>query len=113
MSFEHEEREARRILEGIEYGTMTPRESWTLIQGADPTLVYFLITWLRTRYARDPAAEAVIGRIVALVQAHPEVQQIMKTGEDDPIVEWFEDSYGYKEMSADEFVRLVVEKLEG
>ena len=113
MSFEHEKREARRILGGIENGTMTPRESWTLIQDADPTLVYFLITWLRARYARAPGAEAIIGRVVALVQAHPEVQQVMKTGEADAVVEWFEDSYDYSEFGSDEFVGMIVEKLEG
>ena len=113
MMFEHEQRQARRILHGIESGTMTPRESWTLIEEADPTLVYFLITWLRAKYAHGPASEAVTGRIVALMQAHPQVQNLMKAGQDDAIVEWFEDTYSYSELSSDDFVRMVVEKLEG
>jgi hypothetical protein len=113
MSFEHEKREARRILEGIENGTMTPHESWALIQDADPTLVYFIITWLRSYYAGSPAADAVVGRVVALVKAYPEVQSMMRTGEADAIVDWFEDAYTYRDFTADQFVDVVVEKLEG
>ena len=113
MSYEHEQREARRILEGIENGSMTASESWTLIDQADPTLVYFIITWLRARYAHDPAAEGVMGRIIAIIEAHPEVTRIMKTGGDDSLVEWFEDIYQYRDLSSDEFIQIVVEKLEG
>lgn len=113
MAFEHEQREARRFLDGIERGTMTPSEAWTWIREADPTLVYFLVTWLRARYANDPAAEGVVGRIIAIFQAHPEATRIMKAGEEDALVEWFETEYGYRDLGADEFVRLIVEKLEG
>ena len=105
--------EWRKILEGIENGTMAARESWNLLREADPTLVYFLITWLRARYTHDPAADAVTGRIVTLFRAHPELKRVMKEGEDDPLVEWFEDGFSYGELGAADFVRIVVEKLEG
>ena len=110
--YEHEQREALRILEGIEYGSMNTSQSWTLIDNADPTLVYFIVTWLRARYAKDSAAEGVLGRLVALTQGHPELSQILKAGEQDSVVEWFEDTYQYRDLSADEFVRIIVEKLE-
>lgn len=112
MSFEHEQREARRILEGIEYGSMKTSQVWSLVEKADPTLVYFIITWLRSRYAQDPAAEGVLGRIVELTKAHPGLSRILKTGEKDSLVEWFEDTYQYRDLSSDEFIRIVVEKLE-
>jgi hypothetical protein len=36
-----------------------------------------------------------------------------QNGKDDPLVEWFEDAYGYRDFRAAEFIDLVVEKLEG
>ncbi len=35
-----------------------------------------------------------------------------KAGEADPIVDWFEGNYKYRELSAEEFIDLVVDKLE-
>lgn len=112
MEFEHERREARRLLEGIENGTMTAPESWTLIERAEPVLVYFIITWLRRRYEHDDAAEAVLGRIATVLRAYPHIARIIKAGEDDALVEWFEDEYQYRDLSSEEFIRIVVEKLE-
>jgi hypothetical protein len=112
MAFEHEKREARRIIEGIENGSMDADETWALVEHADPTLVYLLVTWLRQNYANHPAAAGVIGRIVALTQAHPRVSKIMKSGADDPIVDWFEGEYAYRDFGSEEFVDLIVEKLE-
>ena len=113
MSFDVEQREARRILEGIENGLMTTSDSWNLIETADPTLIYFIITWLRNRYANDAASEGVLGRVIALQKSHPQLGQILKTGEQDAVVDWFEDTYQYRELDADEFIQIVVEKLEG
>ena len=113
MAFEYEQRQARRLMDAIEGGTMTPRETWTLIQEADPTLVYFIVTWIRSRYGSDRAGEAIIGRIVTLFQAHPQAAQVVKEGGDDPIVEWFEEEYDYSDFSASLFIETIVEKLEG
>ncbi len=113
MSFEHEKREAMRILKGIENATSTPLQSWTLIEDADPTLVYFIITWLRDRYSHDRAAEGVLGRVIELVNYRAEVGKIMKEGQEDSIVDWFEDAYQYRDFNAEDFIDLIVEKLEG
>ena len=112
MSFEIEKREARRILNVIEMGTLDAADVFPLLEQADPTLVYFLVTWLRLRYAHDPAAEGVIGRIVAISQKYPAVTRMMKQGQADPLVEWFEDTYEYRAFTSDEFIDIVVEKLE-
>lgn len=112
MEFEHERREARRLLDGIENGTMTAAESWTAIGRAEPVLVYLIVTWLRVRYDNDPASDGVFGRLAAILQAYPAFAGIMKDGEADSLVEWFEDGYHYRDLSADEFLRIVVEKLE-
>jgi hypothetical protein len=112
MAFEQEQRAALRILEGIEEGTMSASESLALVEDADPALVYLIVTWLRKRYADHPNADAVIGRLVA-ISDRPAVTKKMKEGEEDPVVEWFEDSYKYKDVAKNEFIELIVEKLEG
>jgi hypothetical protein len=37
----------------------------------------------------------------------------MKQGQADPVVQWFEDSYSYRELDKKSFIELVIEKLEG
>jgi hypothetical protein len=36
-----------------------------------------------------------------------------RTGGDDPIVTWFEDTYEYRDVDRDEFISMIVDKLEG
>ncbi len=102
-----------RILSGLEDGTMSAADSVELVEAADPALVYLLFTWLRRRYADHPAADAVVGRLVAVVDKHPKVSARMAEGKKDPVVEWFEDEHQYKDLSARDFVELIVDKLEG
>jgi hypothetical protein len=113
MSFEREQAAALRILEGIENGTMSAADSFALVEQADPALIYLLFTWLRRRYAGHPNADAVIGRLVAVVDKDPLVSDLMKEGQADPVVAWFEEEHSYTALRAREFVELIVEKLEG
>lgn len=112
MAFEQQQRAALRIVEGIEEGTMSAAESFALVEDADPALVYLLFTWLRKRYADHPNSDAVIGRLLA-ISNRGSVPQHMKEGQADPVVQWFEETYSYRELGSKEFVELIVEKLEG
>ena len=113
MAYEQAQREALRILEGIENGTMSAADSANLIDDADPALVYLILTWIRGRYgASHAASEAVIGRLVELSNRFPQVAKKMAEGKQDSIVEWFEDAYSYKDLDAKAFIELVVDKLE-
>jgi hypothetical protein len=112
MAFEQEQRAALRILEGIEEGTANAADSFALVEDADPALVYLIFTWLRKRYADHANSDAVIGRLVE-VSNRPVVAKKMKEGQADPVVEWFEDGYSYKELGSKEFIALIVDKLEG
>jgi len=113
MAFEQQTKEALRLLEGIERGTMTAADSSNLVNDADPALVYLLFTWLRQQYGgSNPASEAVLGRLVA-ISNQGGVAAKMKKGQTDPVVEWFEESYSYRNIAASEFVEMIVEKLEG
>jgi hypothetical protein len=112
MALEQEQRAALRILEGIEEGTVNTTDALTLVEAADPALVYLIFTWLRKRYADHPNSDAVIGRVVA-ISTRGSTAQIMKQGQADPVVQWFEDSYSYRTLDKKEFIELIIEKLEG
>lgn len=112
MALEQEQRAALRILEGIEEGTMSTTDLYGLVDDADPALIYLIFTWLRKRYADHANADAVIGRLVE-VSGRPKVAELMKEGQADVIVEWFEDAYSYRKLEKQEFIELIIEKLEG
>lgn len=114
MAFEHEQRQALRILEGIEQGSMNAAESYNVTEDADPALIHFIFNWLRAHYpASHPAGDAVMGRLAALCAAYPAIARKAKAGATDSVVAWFEDAYAYRELDAKAFVALIVEKLEG
>ena len=114
MAFEHERREALDLLRGIENGSMSISNLAHLAERADPALLHFLVTWLRERYGHGhPAAEGVLGRVVALTERSSAVKRMLREGRADPIVEWFESGHAYRDYDAESFVALVVEKLEG
>ena len=102
---------ALRILSGIEDGTMSAADSQTLVEEADPALVYLLFTWLRKRYKDHENADAVIGRLVD-VSNRGSISKQMNEGKADPVSRWFEEGYSYKDYPAQEFVEMIVDKLE-
>ena len=112
MALEQEQRAASRILEGIEEGTMSASDSLALVEDADPALIYLIFTWLRKRYAEHPNSDAVVGRLVA-ISDRGSVAKKMKEGQADSVVEWFEDSYSYRDLGSKEFIELIIDKLEG
>ena len=112
MAFEHQQRAALRILEGIEGGSLTAADSFALVEEADPALLYLIFTWLRKHYTEHVNADVVIGRLVELSN-RSSVAGKMKEGQTDPVVEWFEDGYSYRELGSKEFIELIVDKLEG
>ena len=114
MAFNKEKAAAQRLLGALEDGTLGAADTFFLVEEADPTLVYFIFTWLRAWYPPShPAADAVLGRLGELCSRHPKAARIAKDGQKDAIVAWFEDAYGYRDFRAAEFIDLVVEKLEG
>ena len=79
MAFEQEQREALYLLQGIENGSLRAADAAHVIQGADPALVYLVLTWIRSRYGGDhPAAEGVLGRLVELTSKHAVVKAKMR-----------------------------------
>jgi hypothetical protein len=113
MAFAREQREALHLLEAIEGGIVPVADVGSLIDDADPALVYLVVTWLRHRYGGDhPAAAGVIGRVVELTTRHEGVKAKMREGKVDPVVTWFEEAYAYRDFEANGFIELIVDKLE-
>ena len=113
MAFEQETKAALRVLEGIVEGQMSSEDSFALVDEADPALVYLIVSWIRAHYGPSHAAsDAVLGRLVAITN-RGSIAKKMKEGQSDPVVEWFEDGYSYKDLGVKEFISMVVEKLEG
>ncbi|MEM7153344.1 MAG: hypothetical protein AAF799_10915 [Myxococcota bacterium] len=114
MAFEHEQTQALRILQGIEQGTLSTSQAYGLLVDADPALLHFIFTWLRAHYPPShPASQGVVGRLVEICSTYPQIPRRVKEGASDPIVEWFEDAHRYRELQSQEFIALVIEKLEG
>lgn len=114
MAFEEEKREALTMLKGIELGLMTPEESHVLLEAADPTLVHFIFKWIKKHYHRDhEMADEVRRRLSDVLNSYRSLTRKAKAGEADPIVDWFEGTHKYRDLSAEEFIDVVVDKLEG
>ena len=114
MSFDYEKRCAARLLDAIENGRLPADQTLPLLNNADPALVYMIFAWLRVRYhPGHSASEGVLGRIVHLCTESPKVAQMARLGEKDPIVVWFEETYEYRDFDRNEFISMIVEKLEG
>tara|TARA_B100001094_G_C18044325_1_gene726605 strand:+ start:161 stop:508 length:348 start_codon:yes stop_codon:yes gene_type:complete len=114
--FEQEQREALRLLKGIEEGGISTSDCYEIFQSSEPALVYLIFTWIRTNYpSSHKDAQGVLGRMLELTQNYDDVLPKVKKGEADVIVQWFEDTYSYSETntSPDEFIRIIIEKLEG
>ena len=113
MAFKTEKREALTLLEDIETGTNHGADTGYRLDNSDPALVYFILTWLRQKYSKHPAAAGVLGRIVEITNGNNSVTAKMAEGKKDAIVTWFEEEHEYKDFDAEAFIDLVVEKLEG
>ncbi len=114
MTFDYEKRAAARLLDALENGTLSVEDTRPLIEEADPALVYLVFGWLRAHYhAGHSASEGVLGRIVAACNASGRVARMARDGGRDAIAQWFEETYEFRDLDREEFVSLVVEKLEG
>ena len=111
--FAAEKLEALTMLLGVVEGTAMPEELFPLFDAADPTLVSFIFKWVRKHYHRDHEdSEYVRGNLKDLTNAYRALTRKAKGGEEDSIVEWFEGNYRYSEMPAEDFIDLIVDKLE-
>ena len=115
MSGSTNRNDAVRLLRGLEDGRMTASEGALLAQDLDPVLVYVILRYLREVYpASNPAASAVLERVVALTSSWPGVVAKSKEGEQDPVSIWFTTEYSFSDFRGrgSELIDLIVDKLE-
>ena len=112
--FAEEKAEAYSILTGIAYGTSTPDETFEVLKGQEPVFVYFVFRWLKKYFHKDhDDYEFVKANASDVKNTHRQLTRMAKDGEEDPLVEWFEGTYRYRELDAVAFIDLLIEKLEG
>ena len=114
MAFDDEKRHALSLLRGIVSGELEPDQANAELEQADPTLVYFLLKYIKKHYHRDhDLYESATARLSELTAAHRHLTRRAKEGETDPVVEWFEGEHAYRDVDDETFVDLIIEKLEG
>jgi hypothetical protein len=115
MSGSTSKTDAEKLLRGLDDGKMTPSEGAFLAQDLDPVLVYVILRYLReTHPASNPAASAVLDRVVALTSTWPAIVAKAKEGEQDPVSQWFTSEYSFGDFRGrgSEMLDLIVDKLE-
>ena len=115
MSVFDEKREALRLLHGLENGGMAADDAATIAQDLDPVLVHVIVKCLRETYpVSDPAATAVLERVVQLNSAWKGLVARCQEGEQDPITQWFESEYAYRDFRGRgaEMIELIVDKID-
>lgn len=115
MSGSTNKNDAMRLLQGLEQGTMNAVEARILAGTLDPVLVHIILRYLREVYpASNPAATAVLDRVVALTSGEPGLVAKVKEGEKDPVSAWFSSEYSFGDFRGRgaELLELIVDKLE-
>lgn len=94
---------------------MTATDAMFIAEVLDPVLVHVIVKFLReTHPASDPAANAVLERVVGLTAVYPAIIAKCKEGEQDSISVWFEQEHDFGGFRGrgDELIELIVDKLE-
>jgi len=115
MNCSTDKHDALRLLNGLENGNLSAADASALAQELDPVLVYVIVSFLRAVYpASDPAASAVLERVVQLTSGKPALIKKHEDGQQDSVSHWFEDEYAYGDFRGRgvELVELIVDKLE-
>jgi hypothetical protein len=115
MSGNFEVREGLRLLAGLENGSLTSADAYTIAEQRDPVLLYFILRYLREKYpAGKPSSQGVLQRVVELTSTYDDIVKKAKVGEHDSMREWFDDAYAMRDYfdRSEELVEMIVDKLE-
>lgn len=115
MSGSPDRRDALDFLNALENGVPPASIALAAAERIDPVLVYAIVSYLRAIHpASDPAASAVLERVVRLTSASPAVLRKHREGERDPVARWFESEYNYRDFRGrgEALIDLLLEKIE-
>jgi hypothetical protein len=116
MSTYTDRRDAYRLLSGLENGNVPAADLTILVEQLDPVLIYLIFSYLRAVHpASDPAASAILERVVHLTSRANDVVRKNREGGQDVVSRWFESEHTYRDFKGrgQEMVDLIVDKLEG
>lgn len=109
-------REINRFLDAIEDGNLSTADAYNILRTIDPLMGYFLLTYLREKHPVNAETSHGPGeRLLALLSTYSDIAKLTKKPIDDPMIEWFDDTYSYRQFfkNRDEFVNILIEKFEG
>lgn len=115
MTDSTQRRLAYRLLQGLEAGGVPVSELQTIARDLDPVLVHVAVRFVRDNYpASNPAASAVLERLMALTRSYPGFVARAKQGEQDPVSVWFAADHSFREFRGRgrEMINAVADKLE-
>lgn len=115
MSAADEKRDALRLLAGLEKGDVPFADLPVLVEQLDPVLVHVVFSFVRAVHpASDPAASAILERLVRLSSASAEAVRKNREGARDPIARWVESEHDYRAFKGRgaDLIDLVVDKLD-
>ena len=106
---------AVRLLQGLEAGGSATADAQVIVETLDPVLIHFIVKYLRVSYpASNPAANAVLDRVVGLTSAYPAIVEKAREGELDSVSVWFENEYSFEEYRGRgrELIEMIADKLD-
>ena len=104
-----------RVIEAIDNGGLPPADVYTIMRDFDPLYSYFLLKFLRDKNPVDEYSSGGGERLLQLVGTYDDLSKLLKKSPDDPMIEWFEDSYTTRQFfdKPEDYVRIIVDKMEG
>jgi hypothetical protein len=105
---------ALALLQALEDGTADAHAARALAEQLDPVLVYSIVRYLREAYpASNPAARAVLERVVRLTTVWPALVETSRRGENDPVSRWFAGAHDFPSFRGRgrEMIETLVDKL--
>ena len=108
-------REVNHFMDIIEEGNSELSNAYNQLLEFDPLLTHFLLRYLHDKHPITDRNAGPGRRLLELVTTYKDIARLANPPKNEPIIEWFEDSYNVKDFftNREEFVSLIVEKLEG
>ncbi len=115
MSFSGEKVDALRLLDGIEEGGSSSNDLFNLGHELDPLLVFFVFRYVREKYPpSSPSSQGVVERLLELSTNYADLVAKAKKGEEDPLVEWFDDAFELRDYfsNPERLIEMLCEKMD-
>ena len=106
---------AERFLSGLESGSISSSDCFELAEKVDGVLLFYSLRYLRARYPQNhPDFKGISSRLLDFSATFPEMVSKIKEAEEDPICEWFNDTYNMSDFygNPEGMLSVLLEKIE-